>query len=394
MADEAFTRREPAVIQRLRTRSAQEPTPPTLEQLKLLRDGLVQHQPIELTARLIGITPAEAAKLVIEVGTWLRQSNRVNLPKLSEGELVKGDSYQLFNLPRDPNRSKSGKPAKTSKQRKGREWLATAPTGYLSAGGRGIHRPLAAMLVVHPGDQQLERWMARTYTASLPLLTFPVVASVWRFATLGALDKLESVSPSPRFAKVAVEAWELLELSRREALAAVDQLIGPLAQAAVTPLGPDIQLKLAERALHLARQASWLSEQDLRRVTRAAEELLVRPQAQDMLGSELRHLKQRQDRHPSVYQLGDVRQIREGQMLRICRLAGLPTEPPDSARVAELRNRIKDLGFGSDADQLTPNAVVADQVGVLEEFMAAIKARADGEHDWLEQMLRISRVSQ
>jgi hypothetical protein len=372
LAVKAADRSEPAVIGRLRARSAIEPTPPTLSQLKLLRDSLAQNQTLDHTARLLGCGTDETLRLIIEVGTWLRQSNRVPLPTL-----VEGDSLQLFNLPKAPRRG---------------AWEVVVPAGYLRAGGKVIRRPLAALLVVHPDDQQLERWMARTYTASLPLLTFPVVAAVWRMATMGMLDKLEQVSPSARFAKVAVEAWELLEFARRDAVDAIGQLTIPALEVARRPLTDERREAFADKVAGLARTASWLSEQDLARVSRMAQEAKARPDAQQLLASELRHLRQRRDSHPGVYRIGHIGQIREGQMLRICQAAGLPTDPPDSARVAELRSRIKALGLEGDADQLTPNAVVADQVGVIDEFMAAVKARADGREDWLEQMLQLAHI--
>lgn len=393
MPGRAHLRGEPTVITRLRTRSAQEPTPPTLDQLRMLRDGLVQNQPLELTSRLLGISEEETVRLVIEVGSWIRQSSRVDLPKLHAGPLSTETGYQLFNLPHAPRGRRRTKRKKgRAKGRRSREWTAVAPPGYIERGGGNIRRPLAAILVVHPDDQMLERWMARTYTASLPLLTFPVVAAVWRFATIGMLDKLEDVSPSPRFAKLAVEAWELLELSRSSAVDAVAQLVGPVAEAAAHTLTPDLQRKLADKTLMLVKQAGWAFGDDVTRVARAAELLRNDPGMQRLLWEELQRLRKLVRDRPSAYNIVHIGQIREEQMRRICRRAGLPTSPPNPARVSQLRRRIRELGLENDADQLTPNAVVADQVGVLDEFMEAVKARADGDPDWMQKMLRVGRA--
>lgn len=361
------------VITRLRARSTEEPTPPTLAQLKLLRDSLTRGRSLDHTARLTGLSPDECVRLVVEIGTWIRQSSRIDIPDLAEKV-----SDRLFELTDEGMliQGASG-PA--------------APEGFIEAGGRTVTRPLATLLTVKPTDQQLERWQARTYTAALPLLTFPVVACVWRFATLDMLDKLEDVSPSPRFAKVAVEAWDTLEQTRQDGIAAVSDLVGPVLKAASCQLDDGQQATLAEKVAVATGRASWLSEKDFVRIARAAEQLRVDRRAQRNLAAELTVLGRKVASQKETYHPTGVGEISEGQMLRICRAAGLPTEPTAPARVAEIRRKIQKLGLGRDADQLTPNAVVADQVGVLEEYMDAVEARAAGADDWLQKMLTVGR---
>jgi hypothetical protein len=392
---------EPSVITRLRARSAHEPTVLTIPQLRRLRDELrMADATLDRTARLVGTTPEQVVATVSELGKWLLQSNKLELPTLvsaaeyqeqvtawnpasgryrehAEGQL------SMFNMPAKPKVSRAASV-------KGQSYIAPAPDGFLDAGGPALHKPVAALLAHDISDDQIDRWVARAYTASLPMLTFPVVAAVWRMATLGMLDKLDEVSNSPSFAKVAVEAWELLEYARRDALASVAELTGKLLSVASTPLNGDGRARTAEQALRLARQSRWLCEQDLRRVARAAQALADEPKVLDTFVGELRYLRQRARTHPEVYRISDISQIREGQMIRIAQLAGLPTEEPDPQGTADIRRKVRALQLGRDADQLVPNAVVASQAGRLDQFMTILEARASGDVTWLGQMLALA----
>lgn len=394
-----MTIHEPAVITRLRARSATGPVVPTIAQLRRLRDELrLADTTLDRTSRLVGLPPDQVLETVTDMGKWLLQSNKLELPAL-----VTPDEYRdkvaklgpkslrykdhaagqlsMFNMPSRP----------AAKRRKEQlEYVAPAPEGFLDEGTRTLHKPLAALLAHDISDDQIDRWVARTFTASLPMLTFPVVAAVWRMATLGMLDRLDQVSPSPNFAKVAVEAWELLEYARYDAIVSVATLIGSILEAADAPLNDERRRRLASDAASLAERTRWVCEQDLLRVARAARTLETDPRVQRIFVGELKNLRQRAYTHPGVYRIGDIGKIREGQMIRIAQLAGLPTEAPDPRGAADIRRRIRQLDLGRDADQLVPNAVVASQAGRLDEYLNILVARASGDVTWLDQMLALA----
>jgi hypothetical protein len=394
-----MTTNEPAVITRLRAQSATGPVVPTIAQLRRLRDELqLADTTLDRTARLVGLNPDQVLDTVTEMGKWLLQSNKLELPTLVTAQEYRdkvaklgarsvrykdhaAGQLSMFNMPSRPA---------DKRRRTQLEYIAPAPDGFLDQGGRTLHKPLAALLAHDISDDQIDRWVARTFTASLPMLTFPVVAAVWRMATLGMLDRLDQVSPSPNFAKVAVEAWELLEYARRDAIVTVATLIGSMLTAADAPLPDTLRVQLATDAIRRSEAARWLCEQDLTRVSRAAKALLDEPRAQQTFAAELKYLRQRAHTHPGVYRIGDIAQIREGQMIRIVQLAGLPTEAPDPKGTADIRRKIRALDLGRDVDQLVPNAVVASQAGRLDRFLSILEARASGDDSWLGQMLELA----
>jgi hypothetical protein len=382
---------EPAVIARLRERSVQEPVIPTVAQLKTIVDAVFANESLDHTARLAGLDVERTLELISQLGEWLRQSGKLKLPNLvsdeeyraaqatskSKADRAKSEMLVLFNLPAQPKAANG--------------WVSPAPPGFVGPSVRDVAKPLAALLVTHPDTSVLERWVARTYTASLPLLTFPVVAAVWRFATLDILDKIEDVSPSPRFAKVAVEAWDLLEFARQDAMTAIELLCGPLLEASRRPLDDDGRAQLAEAVGGACRRAQWLSEHELLRVSRTADLAVTDPPAQELLTSQLVYLRQRAKAHPGTFRVEQVARIREGQLMRICQMAGIPTDPPDPKLAVQVRSRLKSLGLDKDADQLVPNALNAAQAGRLDGFWKAIEARVAGQPEWIEQLLSLSR---
>lgn len=378
-------RKEPEAIAKLRSISRQESSPPTLTQMKLLRDSILRNRSLGRTARLMGCDEEETLSILIDFGGWLRQTTRAELPLLVEAP-AKTTASKRNTIRRGSGSSDSKANGATAGK-----LTAVAPPGFLSAGGKSVHKPLAAVIEARPNDQQIERWMARTYTASLPLVTFPVVAAVWRFATLGSISKLTEVSPNASFAKVAVDAWDILESARTAGQEAVSQLAGPACRLATHPMDDSQVQAFASRVKYHARAAGWLSMKDLNRIVEAADAASTDPRRLSKLASELRYFSHQVKAQPSVYRRNDVSEISEGQMLSICRAAGLPTDPPDTSRVTELRARIKQLGLAEEADQITPNAVVADQAGKLEEFMDAVKARADGREEWVGMLRSIGQ---
>lgn len=442
---------EPEVIVRLRAVAAAEPTVPNITQIRHLRDELrLADTTLDRAARLVGLPAEQVVETVTSMGKWLLQSNKLQLPELvpaaeyyrlleqwecrrrgsgrrarsvsqtgvaatQDGQSDIGKQLSMFasmaSTPKKLRASGHGPrarafdtyrahdagqlsmlnmPAKPASVRQGQKYIAPAPEGFLEVGNRAMVKPLAALLAHEISDEQIDRWVARTYTASLPMLTFPVVAAVWRMATLGVLDKLDEVSDSPKFAKVAIEAWELLEYSRMDALEAVAELTGELLVVSKLPLEDGPRSQLAARVLHRSKQARWLCEQDLSRVAKAAAATATDPRTQPSLCKGLQYLRQRAATQPQVYQLNGIDQVREGQLLRVAQLAGLPTERPDAHSTSEIRKRIKQLQLGRDVDQLVPNAVVADQAGRLDRYMSILEARSTGDVTWLSQMLSLA----
>lgn len=315
-------------IEQLRT-STTAATPPSITQVRRIIHGLTAADSCDTIAEDTQLSATAIQDIVSAFGTWLSQS---------KGKVT----------PDDP---------------------VTIPTGFTTAEtGRELHSSITSLTARTIEDSDIVRWVARKYETGTPTLTYPVVAAVRAFAQLGKLDEISEVSPSAAFHQLVVQAYDLLEEARTDAVAATTQLC-------TTNTGPATTIELAQRAALLHEAAATR----LHRIAAAATE---HPDALEMLHREQRHFAN-QVQHPSGPQLpSHIGELTDGQMLRIAQHAGLPTEKAAPAETRRIREQLASLGLEADADQLIGPALNAAQNGTEQAFWDAMRARANHNIDW------------
>lgn len=427
------------VIERLRgaTNTAGKPKL-TLAQARVIVDALCSgHESLSDTAVKAGLTEDRVLDVVAELGTWLTHVNGgssvVAVPantqvqgvlfqaaSLGQGsgdvvihqgrvtpfdKLTAMEQAKAARLTRAQRREvstalkKGGEAAgraeverllkeraKGKKGRKGRPSRVVIPTsavlippGYekTAAHKRDVTRALCAVVESAPDDESLTRFLARHYGTQAKVMSFPIVTQVWLFARLGRLDEIDQVSPdSPVFAELLVDAHDLLEVARKDAIEALDTVVQ------ITNVSPSDLETLA----HTVRRAYWLAEAELSTLLRRIEAATHRASALSSVEHELRWISQRVQRHPKQYMVDSIAQLSLGQIRRIAQAAGLDVDNDERQIEANVRNRLKELGLSSDLDQLVPAGVKATKAGRDEDFFEILQARRRGETDWHIQL--------
>ena len=230
---------------------------------------------------------------------------------------------------------------------------------------RDVAKALASIVVTDPDDETIARFIARKYQTQAKVLTFPHVTQVWMFARLGRLERFDRINPkNPVFGQLAVEAFDLLEVARQDAIN------GLLLLAA----GPGDRTELA----NACTKASWLAESEIKKIAGMIE----RGSPDVRLAVELNFLRQRIESNPSGYMPASIAELNPGQVRRIAMASGLSVDNDDRSEEAEIRQALKDYGFTNDLDRLVPAGVKASRAGRREEFFDVMKARKAGDNEW------------
>lgn len=356
------TSRDRAAVEKLRnsvaTSQAAETRKPTVEQVKHIIDELRTCQPLATTASGLDIGSAyESERFVLDVvatfGTWLSHS----LGKATVDVVYQDHETQptLFHIADN-------------------EDVVKIPVGYepWAAHQRDVTRALSAILHHRPEDEVIARYVSRTYGARQTALSYPLVSGVWGFTVRNRLSTIHLVSDDPVFQAQAVEAFDLLDVARSDAVSAIMRLVSE-------DLEPVTALREAEKAY-------WLAESELR-ATIGALELLIAGKApveaaQRAIGTLRRHVKALPDR----YLPNEVKYLTLGQVQRICVANGLKVSSETRSEEAEIRATLKEMGLSADADRLVPQALRCVEHGELDSFWTVMQNRIEGDLTWGEQL--------
>lgn len=351
-------------IERLRRARPDESSKPTLDQLRSVVDGLHGCQPLSSISTISGLPEARVLDLVAELGTWLTH--------------VRGGAGVTTSSASDSSQQVLFQnPVKGSKKPS-----VVVPLGFerRAPHKRDVAKALASIVVARPDDDTLARFIARKYPTKAKVLTFSMVAAVWRFATLkgpdgtSRLEEIDQLNPSNHtLNELLVAAYDLIDLAVRDANAGIATLVA----ADLSDLG---SLRAA------CAKARWVAEAELGKIERLIEACELRSSAERLLTTELRFLAQRVKALPGRYTIGSIAELNEGQVLRIAQAAGLSIEGTSRAEESEIRGRLKAMGFSSDLDRLVPEAIRAGQVGIIAEFWEAMEARQSGDTDWAQHL--------
>jgi len=358
---------------RVKRRKANQPVRPSVEQVAVIVDDLRNGETLAATGAKMGQAQARAGqRLVLDVvatfGTWLAHS---------VGRADVTSSYAADE--EDPAQTELFPVVTKTKQRKNH---VVIPRGYEPSGPhkRDVDKALCTIVRHAPGSEVIARFVARTYTIRQSHLGYPVVAGVWGFARHGRLASIDLVSEDLVFQAQVVEAFDILDVGREDAVKAVEKLVNA---ANVTP----------REALKTCDRAFWLDEQTFSVLRKAAE--LARKDATETprLAREIGLLRHKAARHPARYRPAQVSDLTLGQVRRICEINGIRVEPENRAEETEIRNTLKSLGFSVDADRLVPEALRCADSGTLDTFWEIMHARAEGDPDWSRQLQELSAAN-
>lgn len=262
------------------------------------------------------------------------------------------------------------------------EAVVLLPAGFDkdSAHGRDVEKSLAALAVDELETAEVIRFVERHLADKGVELEACHVHSLHLCIRHGLTDRLLEVAGLARTehgiekvgagnigaAGLLVQAYDLLELFRSDAMSALVRLV-------------DEQESLQERR-HAAATARWLAPGELERIERLLDQAIARPGNESLarlVATAVYNLRLR----PPV--LARVEDMTSAHITQVLRLAGLETDRAEQKAIeAELRTRLKELGLGNDLDQEIPEGVRAWRSGRLEAFYASRQARVEGDPDW------------
>lgn len=334
---------------------------PNVERVTRIVQDIMSITDLDATAKAMDVDDHDTAvSLVLDVvaafGTWIGHSIGTTATVVVPAADV--EQLPLMQLPHMLVDRKSKLPT------------VILPPGYEpgAAHGRDVSKALSLIVVTDPGDEMIGRFVSRTYQPRSVELTYPFITGVWDFARRGRLHRIDRVSDDPVFHELVVESYDLLEVSRRDAVTALAALADPRT--------PPQELR---RLVVLSR---WLAPDEVARIERC----LDHPGADGAnLQREQLLLAARIDDQPLKLQPESIAELAQGQVLGIIRAAGVRV---DSERGLELEIRagLKNLGLSGDTDRLLPEAQRAASRGKLDEFWAVMNARVEGDLTWTEQL--------
>ena len=352
-----------ATIEAMRTARVKDEVKVTSAQMRLVVDGLLVYRSLNQIAADTHLSTTVVLDVVADFGTWLTHVTGGSGATTMTAAALRQQS--LFQVP-----------ARTAKKAKAKAAAVNCevviPSGFerSPANKRDVSKALASIVVTNPGNEMITRYLARKYPTGAKVLTFEMVAVVWRFATLGRLDELDTINPDgAAFTQLVVAAYDVLEVARQDAIA------GMLLLAA----GDISDLDALRQACTKSR---WLAERDIRDIEKLIEVVAKRPESDTLLRKELKFLAKRIEVAPSKYLVGAIAELNDGQVRRIGTANGLVVDGSDHAEEVKIRGRLQSMGLASDVDRLVPDGLKALQAGVLDVFWDAMQRRTDGDPTW------------
>jgi hypothetical protein len=353
-------------------------------------NGLVACHSLADVASDTGLDEADVLDVVAAFGTWLTHVNGGSGAVTRNAASV--DQQPLFQSPAPAKVSAKAKkaaakkaPAKKAPAKKAASKRAKSsgppvvivPPGFerTAPHGRDVAKALAAVVVADPDEAVVTRFIARRYASTAKVLTFPLVASVWRFAVSGRLDEIDQINPDNLvFAELQVAAYDTLEVARLDCHAGIRTLCA----ADVS----DLQV-LSDAAA----RCRWVAEGEVSKLEKLIEVAEKSETARPLLAKELRFFAQAVQAAPDRYLPGSIADLNEAHVLRIGQAAGLAVDGGSRSDEADIRRRLQDLGLGSDVDRLVPEGIRAASVDLGDVFWDAMERRASGDPSWDDDLL-------
>lgn len=351
---------------RVDARKAQQPARPTVEQVTAIVTDLCDGLDLAITGAKMGRPTLEAGeKMVLDVvatfGTWL--SHSIGRAEVEHLYAADQEQPQLFATAEQDDR-------------------IVIPMGYEPSGRhrRDLDKALCTMIAHKPDTEIVTRFVARTYTTRQSRLGYPVVAGLWGFAQRGRLETIDLVSDDLVFQTQILEAFDLLDVAREDAIKAVRTLLGK-------------ENPSPKHVFATCDRAYWLDEAGFLSLRRSADAAARNKDLTDRLAREVALLRRRVELRPGHFFPSDVASLTLGQVRRVCENAGIRVEPENRAEETEIRATLKAMGFAVDADRLVPEALRCAEQGMLDEFWEIMNARKGGDPSWSTQLQELAATT-
>ena len=351
--------KRPEVIDKLEHLASVEIRRYTLEQVVSFVSQLRSATPAADIAKSTNLSEEEVIDLGAKLGTWL-----THVFGSVSAEIViaaKQEQPELFQ------------------ESKGKKVII--PLGFERRGKqrREINRALATIIRHNPDEATLSRFLDRLYPSKNSVLTARDVFMVWRFAQLGRIDGLASISPKhPAFCQTMVSAYNLLDTSISDAENSVKVLA-------------DVEADV-ESVVDACVKARWLNEARISRLERVAVSAAKSKSSMELLRRHQQTFALEVATAPHSWTITDIAQLLEGQVLRLVQAAGLVNEESSRREALEIRARLIELDeengsdLAKDLDLLVPEGLRAKRAGLEMEYWDAIDARISGDPTWRSQL--------
>lgn len=307
--------------------------------LSRLVEALVALTSVDVIADNEGISRAAVLDEIGELGTWLSQSK-------GKGHLIFTDKVQagqmaLFESP---------------SFEEGAE--INLPVSYLprSNNGRDIRPAINAVLTHRPTREDLERYCLRNaHAGASQTLTFEAVTTTALFARLDRLDDIGDVnSKDETFRSIVCQAYDLLEVGRRDAIRGLQHM-----------LGVSGSYDLTDDVAHMYAKTLFRAEAtEIQRALGTGNEALV--------AKTRARLRDRVARHSDMFAISSVADLSVAQVIAIAQEHGLSSEV-DSTVDSQAREILRNLGLEQDRHQHMPDAVNAVINGTTAEYIKGMR---------------------
>lgn len=275
--------------------------------------------------------------------------------------------------------------------------LAESDLGVLPAGydqyecGRDVATSVDAILAEPVNEAEIIRFVDRTYTipvlqvtADHVLLLHWLASNGLGYKLLDAAGKAAVVkggrtrvvttgSANPALSKVMVDAFDLLDVTRKDALRGLAAVVR---KEATTPT----EVRTALTA------SNWLAPGEIGRVLQVCDRAVADPgnvALARVFTSQVGYLVQAVHSAPERFIVRDVEHLTLAHVSQILTLSGLSVDGGEEKVAArELRSQLVSMGLLHDLDRELPEALRAWRTGRLEEFFTSRQARLDGDPEW------------
>lgn len=247
------------------------------------------------------------------------------------------------------------------------------PLGYAptESNKRDLAKALSAIIYHAPNTDTMERFVARTYTGSKRQMSYSIVSGVWGLCTAKRLHNVRLISADPVFLTQVIEAFDLLDIAREDAVGGVKALTRE----------SDVKDVLKQ-----CDKANWLDEYNFNKLRAAAELQSMNDAGKQRFEYELASFVTRVEYNLKKYNPLKVADLTLPQVRKISLLAGLPLEQTNKAEETEIRKALKNMSLDSDRDLLVPQALLCANKGCLDAFWMIMKSRINGNSSWLADL--------
>jgi hypothetical protein len=327
-----------------------------LGEVRTVVDCVTEVRSLGEVASASGLSEAQVLEVVAELGTWLAHVRGGNAAK----PVLWHRTGQLFPANRQDDE-------------------VVVPRGFERTAyhRRDVGKAIASVVSAKPTNDELGRWLARKYKDfRSDELQFPMVTSIWFFATLGRLDEIGEVSTDRVYRSLVVQAFDLLAnaitVSNRAAVRLVQLM----------QVGTDEIVASVEEIIELTDKLAWVQPGEMARLRYLAEQVRDHPATPGPLVGRLRSTLRLMKADPDAWVFKHIGKLSQGQVAAIAANAGLDVEGTSREEEARIRTRLTTMGLKADADMLVPEGVRAVAAGNEDAFWLAMESLVAGDSDW------------